>query len=190
MSSVVTSGTRGRGMLLLLFIFFAAPLLLVLLMHQYDWHPQGSSRGEMLAPHPLSLPPDLQNTSGAPVSKAIWDARWSMVLVSTDCAADCQQRLHQMRQLQVSLAKDVERVQRVLVASQAPVQVLLAQYPDLHIFHQPASAIAALQQQFVRGPGLYLVDPLGNVMMFYAPELPAADIRKDMTRLLRYAWAG
>jgi len=37
---------------------------------------------------------------------------------------------------------------------------------------------------------LYLVDPLGHLMMSYQAHLPLAAVRKDVTRLLRFSWAG
>ena len=37
---------------------------------------------------------------------------------------------------------------------------------------------------------IYLVDPLGNLMMSFGDDVPPADIRKDITRLMAYSWAG
>jgi len=35
-----------------------------------------------------------------------------------------------------------------------------------------------------------LVDPLGQIMMSYPFSSLAKDIRKDISQLLRYSWAG
>jgi hypothetical protein len=37
---------------------------------------------------------------------------------------------------------------------------------------------------------IYLVDSLGYLMMSYPANMALADVRKDITRLLRYSWAG
>jgi len=37
---------------------------------------------------------------------------------------------------------------------------------------------------------IWLVDPLGNLMMRYPPDADAARIRRDMTRLLKYSRIG
>ncbi|HEU4708742.1 MAG TPA: hypothetical protein VFS17_05460, partial [Methylophilaceae bacterium] len=68
---------------------------------------------------------------------------------------------------------------------------------DLLIFNQPESEVSALRAQFdlTDTPAgsdnrIYLVDPLGNLMMSFPDSVSAADIRKDITRLLAYSWAG
>ena len=37
---------------------------------------------------------------------------------------------------------------------------------------------------------IWLVDPLGNLMMRYPPDADASRIRRDMTRLLKYSRIG
>jgi hypothetical protein len=37
---------------------------------------------------------------------------------------------------------------------------------------------------------VYFVDPLGHMMMSYTSNIEAAYIRKDLTRLLKFSWAG
>ncbi|HZV98009.1 MAG TPA: hypothetical protein VFF74_03375 [Methylophilaceae bacterium] len=189
---------RGRLILLLLILFFAVPLLLVLLMHHLDWHPQGQSRGQLITPaRALQIPAQLQDSRGISIKPALWRDKWTMVYVANDCLQTCAARLHDMRQLHASLAKNIDRVQRVLISASDHTQELEKQYPDLIVINQPKDALAQLQKQFdlAEGPAgqnerLYLVDPLGNLMMRYHASIPAAEIRKDLTRLLSYSWAG
>lgn len=190
--------SRGRWMLLLLLVFFAMPLLVVVAMHKYDWHPQGNSRGELISPaRSLHVPAQLVDAHGAAAKQELWHDKWSMVYISNDCLQACNDRLHMMRQLHASLAKDISRVQRVLLTSASNLDGIQKQYPDLVILNQPAAELASLRQQFDL-PGvpagnddrIYLVDPLGNLMMSYPVNISATDIRKDLVRLLAYAWAG
>jgi len=203
--------SRGRWILLLLLVFFAVPLLLVVILHKYEWHPQGSSHGELIAPaRQLAMPAGLLSASGQPINPEMWRDKWSMVYIADECAAVCLQRVHSMRQLHVSFAKDIERMQRVLITNSRETAALQQQYPDLVIINQPDSAIADLVRQFsapassehasettsndakVSTPAnrLYLVDPLGNLMMSFPASVPDADVRKDISKLLRYSWAG
>lgn len=185
-------------MLVLLLLFFAVPLLLVTLMHEFNWHPQGSSYGELITPaRPLQMPAGLQDASGNALSAALWRDKWSMVYIAEQCAAACQQRLHGMRQLHVSLAKDIERIQRVLISPGANTAQLRQEYPDLVLIQQPVAAVTSLSRQFdlhgtpaAGSQRLYLVDPLGNIMMSFPANVSDADVRKDISRLLRYSWAG
>ena len=202
--------SRGRWILLLLLVFFAVPLLLVVVMHQYDWHPQGSSHGELIAPaRQVAMPAGLLSASGQPINPEMWRDKWSMVYIADECAAVCLQRIHSMRQLHVSFAKDIERMQRVLITNSRETAALQQQYPDLVIINQSDSAIADLVRQFsaasselssgntssdaqplLPGNQLYLVDPLGNLMMRFPASVPDADVRKDISKLLRFSWAG
>ncbi len=203
--------SRGRWILLLLLVFFAVPLLLVVVMHQYDWHPQGSSHGELIAPaRQVAMPAGLLSASGQPINPEMWRDKWSMVYIADECTAVCLQRIHSMRQLHVSFAKDIERMQRVLITNSRETAALQQQYPDLVILNQPDSAIADLVRQFsapasselssgntssdaqplLPGNQLYLVDPLGNLMMRFPASVPDADVRKDISKLLRFSWAG
>ncbi len=189
---------QGRWVLLLLFIFFAAPLLLVTLMHKLDWHPSGVSRGHMVSPvKPVVLPAGLADSETNAVSDDLFRDKWSMVYIAEHCDEPCAARLHDMRQIHASLAKHIPRVQRVLLTTQQDVSVLKDKYPDMVVLNQAADQQAELMQQFdlpdaTAGSAqrVYFVDPLGNLMMSYPLAIAANDIRKDLNRLLAYAWAG
>ena len=78
---------------------------------------------------------------------------WSTV--SNDgCGADCQDAVHQLRQLHILLGRDASRVKRSLIElGAAPVDASLSQYPEARAVQR---RIATLR------PGVYIVDPLGN----------------------------
>lgn len=186
-------------MLLLLAAFFALPVVLVLAMYQIDWRPgSGSSHGVLLAPpQPLRLA-DLHDVQGRPFAAAQWKDKWHLVYVAgTACAADCLAQMHLLRQVHVSLNKEIGRVQRVLlVAAEAPdadLAALQGQYPDLVVLAGAGST--ALAEQFAQTDQtnvahVYLVDPLGNLMMRYPDSYAPNGLRRDLERLLRYSWAG
>lgn len=186
---------RGRWIFCLLALFFALPIVIVTLMYKYDWHPQGSSQGELLVPpKSIVLGEDLQDAAGHLISPALLRDKWSMVYVAERCAEACVQRLHIMRQLHASMAKDSGRIQRILLTPDADLARLQADYPDLVIIHQPAAAVAALSRDFRVEPApetrIYLVDPLANLMMSFPETVEPKAIRKDLVRLLKAAWAG
>lgn len=190
---------RGRWILILLILFFAVPVMAVMLMHDYDWQPKsGSSRGELITPvRLLQMPSQLLDAHGQAIKREVWRNKWSMVYIADDCNEVCRQQLHHMRQLHVSFAKDIDRVQRVFLTASANVSEMQNTYPDLIIINQPLEALVSLTRQFeiageqaTKETRIYLVDPLGNLMMSYPDTLSPADIRKDLERLLRYSWAG
>lgn len=184
-------------MLILLVFFFSVPMVAVLLMHHYNWHPQTRSHGDLISPpRALHLPGSLMTMQGVYVEPELLKDKWSMVYVAHECQQACEQRLHVMRQLHASLAKDIRRVQRILIASGGNLQAMHQQYPDLAILDHPESEVSALRTQFdtqeaMSGENrIYLVDPLGNLMMSFSDDVAPEDIRRDLTRLLAYSWAG
>lgn len=186
---------RGRLVFCLLAVFFALPIIIVLLMYMFEWHPSGASQGELLAsPRPIRLAESLRDANAVALPADLLHDKWSMVYVTTRCEAICTQRLHTMRQLHASMAKDSQRLQRILVAEEGDWQHLQADYPGMVIINQPHDVVARLRKDFEVMPSadtrIYLVDPLANLMMSFPESVPPGAIRKDLVRLLKAAWAG
>lgn len=189
---------KGRWMFLSMLIFFVAPIIAVVAMYKFDWRPKGSSVGELITPaHLLQAPSALKLSDGKELSADFFKDKWSMVQVVERCEESCKTKLHNMRQIHVSLYKEIPRMQRVLITSQTDVSELKQLYPELLILNQPLSAIDQLNTQFNeanvqanQADKLYLVDPRGFLMMRYAATIDPALIRKDIVRLMKYSWAG
>jgi cytochrome oxidase Cu insertion factor (SCO1/SenC/PrrC family) len=195
-----TQQTKGRMVLLLLVLFFVAPLLVVIYMYKANFHPKGESHGDLVQPAvALQLPASFQvNTQDKMLeTTTLWHDKWSVVVVADTCEQACQTRLHDVRQIHASLEKDMNRLQRILVTHQADTSELQKQYPDLIVLNQPSADVDALAKQFdlketsaLSAEQVYLVDPLGNLMMSYDKKVLPVEMRKDWVRLLKYSWAG
>ena len=189
---------KGRIVLILMLTFFVVPLVVVILMFKFNWMPSGESVGQLVRPaRLLNTENDLKNATGVALPSQFWKQKWSIVYIADDCQATCLGKLHDMRQLHVSLYKDMPRAQRVLITNMHDTSSIKRDYPDLIVLNQPVENIAKFSQQFqvnnenvYSSNRLYLVDPLGHFMMSYNPQLPIATVRKDVTRLLRFSWAG
>ena len=187
---------KGRTVFLMMLIFFVVPIIAVVLMFKYDFKPTGTSRGELMTPpRLLETTASLKNSDGQDSSR-FWSEKWTMVYVADVCEANCMAKLRDMRQIHVSMYKDIPRTQRVLVTTMQDVTAIKKDFPDLNIINQTTADISTLSQQFnvanevaMQSNRLYFVDPLGHIMMSYPADTAAADIRKDLARLLRYSWA-
>ena len=90
-------------------------------------------------------------------------------------------------------------MRRLLVLGGRPspslVRQLAEEQPDL-TWVVSGQAAEPLLQQFrgdgfgVGGEQYFLVDPLGNLMMFYDLRVPAEGIRKDLQKLLKISQIG
>lgn len=189
---------KGRWVLLSMLIFFIAPIIAVFAMYKLDWRPQGKSVGELITPaYLLQMPISVKISDGKQVGAEFWQDKWSMVYVADQCVEKCKAKLHNMRQIHVSLYKEIPRMQRVLITAQTEVTELVKIHPELQILNGDSEALHHLHEQFseVDMPAysadkLYLVDPRGFLMMSYAPDTDPALIRKDIVRLMKYSWAG
>ena len=71
-----------------LVLFFASPLVLVMYLHQINWHPGGQSYGELMKPPVMLKVPDvLQATKplikdSSDVSNTLWHDKWSMLMIA------------------------------------------------------------------------------------------------------------
>lgn len=189
---------KGRKVFLLMLVFFIVPIIVVIMMYKLNWMPNGVSFGELVSPaRLLNSSKELKTNEGLVLPPQFWKEKWSVVYVAGDCQKVCLDKLHDMRQLHVSLYKDIDRTQRVLITTSQNVTAIKHDYPDLIVINQPSENVSNFAQQFqVNAENvslsnrLYLVDPLGHLMMSYQPNAPLAEVRKDITRLLRYSWAG
>jgi len=189
---------RGRLILLCMLIFFIIPIIAVIAMYKLDWRPKGESVGELVSPpRALSIDQTLINNNGTKVSASLLKDKWSMVYVTAECDLQCKNKLHQMRQLHVSLYKEIPRMQRVLITTSQDVADIARNYPELLIINQPADDVIAFSKQFnidneaaINTNRIYLSDPLGQLIMSYQASTSPALVRKDITRLMKYSWTG
>ncbi len=173
---------RGRVKLALLGLFFAAPFALAWLAYWLDWAPGATSNyGELLEPRVLG---------GAPLERL----RGKWVLVTLDaaaCDAYCERKLYFMRQLRRAQGKNQERVERLwlLTDAGAPRAALREAIEGTHV--EPAGALAAAFPAVGQtADHIYLVDPVGNLMMRYPREPDPSRMLKDLQRLLKVSGLG
>ena len=184
---------KFRINLVLIFLAFAAPVVAAYLSF-YIWPPKGRTNyGELIKP--AALPNvALRSADGTELTLGKLRGKWLIVTIDgANCDSTCDQKLFLMRQIRISLTKEMNRVERVLlIRDQGNIAAdLLKKYPGMHVF---SGANAGLLQQFPAvadvADHIYLVDPLGNVMMRYPKNPDATGIRRDLSRLLSVSQVG
>lgn len=167
----------ARLKLAALFAVCAAPFVLGWLAYEYHWFSgQSGNYGELIAPRPL----------GGPLAPL--RGKWVFVTVdAAQCAASCEKKLYVVRQVRRAQGKDAERIERLWLLADAgkPRPELLAAIEGSHV-------VPATPELFRELPGnyIYLVDPLGNLMMRFPAEPDPAKLIKDLQRLLKYSRFG
>jgi hypothetical protein len=177
---------RGRWKLILVIAMCAAPLVLSYFTY-YVIKPEGRTNyGALLDPSLYQTPQELIPYRG----------KWVMLQVSaSDCEKACQNTLLNMRQLWLMQGKDRDRIERVaLMTGNNPLETsLLKIYDGTHFL--PSSA-KTLETRLPAEEGstiydrIYLIDPLGNLMMRYSADADPNKIKKDITKLLKASSIG
>lgn len=192
---------RSRRFLIGVALVFFAPLALSFYLYygKGTWHPGGHvNKGELIQPA-RPLPPLVLSLMGSGrTDPKFLTRKWTFLFVQHGaCAESCLRRLYDTRQVRLALDREMDRVQRVFVASPdcCDMKALRDSHPDLIVVQDSVAASPLLTQL----PGVagmqnsnrvYLIDPLGNLMMFYPPDAPARGMLEDMKRLLRLSQIG
>lgn len=201
----MTQGSkRGRLVVVLIFALFAAPAVISWLLLSYTsiGESSGGSHGSLVSP-PRPLPNmQLQNLVD-PQQPETLHGKWSMLyLHEGKCLEVCADNLYKIRQIRLASGKHAPRLQRVLVQLgneeqplndqqlQAFAGQLMLKTEDVENF--PGISVFRLQQDDapLQQRRIYLVDPLGNLMLAYPEKAEPKGIIKDLKRLLRYSRIG
>ena len=198
MSDPIQDQSKPRSMktFYLLILVFILPFTMAVLLHFIDLKPTGKSYGNLMQP-PKSLQiPMLKNLQGKAFKPEQWNKIWNVVTVdTTGCTEDCAARVHMLKQVHTSMNKDMDRVQRVLLV---PVDInseayseIQKTYPDLIVLAGSDVETTKFAAEFDASKGnVFLIDPLGNLMMSYPDKFDPKGLRSDLTRLLKNSWAG
>jgi len=159
---------------------------------------QTSNRGELIVPVRSlgALEFDLYQGTSANIND--YEGKWLVLSIAgAECGEDCLHNLYMMRQVRKALSKDRFRVKRAMLFSGAAesLQDIIVEYEGTDVWLGPQVNVKKLlaivdpENQGVDGR-LYIIDPLGNVMMRYQPQNDPKDLLKDLKRLMKVSKAG
>ncbi len=184
----------GRWKMIAVLLVCASPVIASYFTY-YVVRPEGRRNfGELLTPQrplPAITTTDLNGKSGE--LKALKN-QWLLISVaSAACDTACQQRLFFQRQLLESLGKEKMRADWVWLLTDAAAvdPKLKPALTEATVLRVPTDELskwlpAATNQRME--DHLYLVDPLGNLMMRFPANMDAAGAtraKRDLDRLLR-----
>jgi hypothetical protein len=194
---------RGRRLLILIALIFFGPLGLAFFMYYgaTGLAPQHQvNHGALITPvRPLPAV-HLPTPDGGMTSETFLRRTWSLVYVTgTHCDARCQSTLADLHTVRLVLHAEAPRVSRVLLG-----------HPDCCTAAEAGGKEVDLVSAWLTGPDadkllarlrtddsapeeagrVYLVDPLGNLLMTYTTPIDKKGLLKDLDKLLRLSHIG
>ena len=195
---------RARMVLVLLALLFLSGSVIAFVLFQSGWRPTHTkNHGELVQPARPLADVELDMLEAPRLRLNDLKGKWTLVYFGpADCLRPCTDNLYKMRQVTAAQGKEAHRVQRLMVVTDTKaldwLRYTLKDYPGTQAAVGPAAAIRRLAGQFALPVGgaldnlhrLYLVDPLGNLMMSYPADADPRGIHKDLAHLLKASQIG
>jgi hypothetical protein len=196
---------RGQRQLVLLAALFFVPLAVAFWLYYgpTSWRPVGgTNKGDLVDPA-VPLPAvALAKPDGTRTGTDFLQGKWTIAYLGDGaCDERCREALYLSRQSRIALNKDMDRVQRVFLATGncCDSGFLAAEHPDLAVavLGNDADSQALLAKIPALGgvpPAtagrLYVIDPLGNLVLSYSAAAPDKALLTDVKKLLRLSHIG
>ncbi len=199
---MTTQKQKNRIIIIAITMIFVFPLSLAwLFLQNPQWTSERQQHNGTLIDPPINLPNSLFIGFDPFSSEHMQElrGRWVMLNIVTgdDCDDYCKDVLHKTKQLRLMLDKDLTRVRRAVILSnnielektaswwkQDPL-VIRVRYQTGLINILEKSTIDPLHNGMI-----FLIDPLGNLMMWYPNGFNPYLIKKDLKKLLRASQIG
>ncbi|HEV7606825.1 MAG TPA: hypothetical protein VGO61_05780 [Steroidobacteraceae bacterium] len=188
---------RGRRTLLIIAAMFLLPVAVAFTLYYGKlWRPANSaSKGELIEPARPLVVAGLRHADGTAADAAVLTGKWTLLYIGDGrCDEGCRTALVFARQSRLALNNEMTRVQRVFLATGncCANDYFAAEHPGLIAFDASSPAAAALLAQFpaARERTLFIVDPLGNLMMRHDASHTTQDLLSDLKKLLKLSHIG
>lgn len=204
-TSPASPARRSRGPLWLLVGLFFVPLLASFILYYGadGWRPVGNTNhGDLIDPARPLPAVALPTPQGGTTDENFLRGLWTIVYIGgAACDERCRTALIDLRQVRLALNEDSRRVQRVFLYTGeccADEEYFTREHAGLLRASIDNDLGRTLVEQFRLRPGdaaeeagrIYVVDPLGNLMMSYAASAPARGLLEDLEKLLRLSHIG
>jgi len=198
--------TRSRWTLVIMVAVFSSPIIFAFIVYKNKWMiPEGSiSHGEILSPaQPLSAF-SLTTEEGAKFGLEEIRRKWSYIyVINNRCDDACNLNLLKMRNARIAQGAEGRRVNYYLILTASSKEHSFSEefvkaHPKLKIlFANDVGANPLLdtlkgsaQRRVEDMKRVYMLDPLGNYMMFYEDGFDSLGIMEDLKLLLKASQIG
>jgi hypothetical protein len=189
--------TKGRWKLFAIIAVCAAPLIASYLTYYVIKPESRTNYGALIDPRAYPIPAlGATKLDGKPIALDAFKGKWIMLQVNgADCEGACKKKLLDMRQLRLMQGKEMDRIERVwLITDDKPLETaVMREYDGTRMLRVKPAAVKAwlpVEPGTAISDHLYMIDPLGNLMMRFPKDADPNKIKKDLAKLLKASRIG
>lgn len=188
----------GRIKFLLIVFIFTVPFVISYYLSK-DYHAGGelqtSNYGSFINPIVELSQSTFDDYSGENLNVNQHLTKWSLIYrMPKNCSQMCSDEIYLIRQVNIALGKDMNRLERVIVLNQtvpsSEVDDLVIKYPKAIVVKNNSSTFINEINKITDRYVLLLTDPLGNVILGYDEGFEGKKLLKDIKKLLKLSKIG
>lgn len=192
---------RNQRLILLIIAMSFIPFIIAwIFADNPHWMSVRTNKGNLIIPPVITERNELSGYDPFSIDNlAQLNGHWVIlnVVPGQQCIDFCREAIHKTKQIRLMMNKDLTRIRRaVIISDQVDAQSIADIWPqDDRLLRVNASAsLMAKLRQIKNGEipdgMLFLMDPLGNLMMHYGPGFDPYDVKADLSKLLRISQIG
>ena len=194
-----------RNLLLLAAIFFVPMLLAYVLVNNMSYFGDYKTKnhGELYDPAKPLNDVELVSLDGTGFKLSDLRGKWVIVYIGkATCDKICSENLYKMRQSRLAQGGELRRIKRLYISIDGQpmesLQEILPEHEGMDVVYGKAPQIQEVLGQFdltrqdvnAERIGVFIVDPIGNLLMRYQTGFEAKGLVKDLSLLLKASYIG
>lgn len=177
----------NRRKFLLLLALMCAPVVVSYALYFFEYRPESKHYGDLI---PIVKITGKGTNQADDTILRMKDLHGKWVLVTVDsgyCDEACQKKLYFMRQVRLVQGKEKHRIERLWLINDnvIPDTELVKQYEGTYFVNAKDSEIlGSIETRDEQTKHIYLIDPIGNLMMRFPENVDGTKMGHDIKRLL------
>lgn len=187
MSNEVTEKAKSnRRKFLLLLVVMCTPVIISYALYFMDYRPQSKNYGDLIPIVKISGK-GTNIADNTILRMKDLHGKWVLVTVdSGDCNEACKNKLYYMRQVRTVQGKEKHRIERLWLINNSvkPSAELMKEYEGTYFVNADSEILDFIETKEEQTKHIYLIDPIGNLMMRFPENVNGTKMGHDIKRLL------
>ncbi|MEK6596086.1 MAG: hypothetical protein AABZ18_06185 [Pseudomonadota bacterium] len=177
----------NRRKFLLLLALMCAPVVISYTLYFLEYRPESKHYGDLI-PIVKVIGAGTNQSDNTILRMKDLHGKWILVTIDSGyCDEACQEKLYFMRQVRLVQGKEKHRIERLWLINDnvIPDAELVKQYEGtLFVNAKDSEILGFIETRESQTKHIYLIDPIGNLMMRFPENVDGTKMGHDIKRLL------